>query len=104
MGNQIKKKFTPDHRRNYTMFNSSNIFSTDISQKIIEKSKIIKEKTLKEKEKIKKFQPKYNNPYETAFSRKLNETNTYSQNTLNKAKSINCLKNSTLGFLKTEFT
>lgn len=28
--NTIKKEFTTDHRRNYTIYNKSNIFNTDI--------------------------------------------------------------------------
>lgn len=28
--NQVKKEFTSNHRRNYTNYNTSNIFNTDI--------------------------------------------------------------------------
>ena len=30
---EIKKEFTGDHRRNYTIYNTSNIFNTDIISK-----------------------------------------------------------------------
>ena len=31
--NQVKKEFTNDHRRNYTIYNQSNIFNSDIVAK-----------------------------------------------------------------------
>lgn len=37
-GNQVKKEFTQNHRRNYTLHNKSNIFNTDIQAKTNEKA------------------------------------------------------------------
>ena len=37
-GNHIKKEFTGDHRRNYTLHNQSNIFNTDVKIKTNEKA------------------------------------------------------------------
>lgn len=42
--NEVKKEFTNNHRRNYTNYNTSNIFNTDVTTKENELVTVISKK------------------------------------------------------------